>query len=470
MAVVLPRCLEAVESILAITRAGAVGVPLDPRSPPSELFNVLDHCDASAVFIDSRHLSQVRHVLEGRKQTIIVVSSSVDCTANGESKIVRYESWAEDEECTASDNKIDEDTGADAAFLHYTSGTTSSPKGVLSSQQSWLWSAQAFVHAFGLTPEDRFFWPLPLFHCMSHALCIFATLTAGASVHLPDPNETLFDSLVTGQAQTATIMVGAPASYHEIVATSWTSANSLALPRLRACMVGGSSATAALSAQVQNLLGVPLLNNYGCTEVCGAISVSRPGQNYREDAIPAPVPGMELKLMDRAGNDVKGGEQGEIWIRSPGLMIGYYKEVDSPFTSEGWFPTGDIARGSIQQNNLTFVGRKKELIIRGGENIQPDEVERVLLQCPGVADAVVAGVPHRLFGEIPAAFVVCERKNTTPQRDPVGLDPSTLLAPCRRSLPEYKIPTCEKQSFHPITGDYDHGFHANLSINSILPN
>lgn len=250
MAVVLGRCIEAVESILAITRAGAVGVPLDPRSPPSELSNVLHHSGARAVFTDSRHMSQIRPALEGLGQTIIVVSLSVDCAADGETKIARYESWAEDEDCTASDSQIDQDTGADAAFLHYTSGTTDSPKGVLSSQQSWLWSAQGFVDTFGLTQEDRFFWPLPLFHCISHALCIFATLTVGASAHLSDPSEPLFDSLVMEQAQTATIIVGAPASYHEIVAAASTSASLLDLPWLRACMVGGSSATTALSAQV----------------------------------------------------------------------------------------------------------------------------------------------------------------------------------------------------------------------------
>ncbi|KAG8162803.1 hypothetical protein KVR01_007281 [Diaporthe batatas] len=446
VAVFLGRCLEALESILAITRAGAVGVPLDSRSTSSELSNALQHCGARAIFTDSHHLSQVRLATEGQKQTIIVVSSSVDCTANGESKVAQYESWAEDEDCTTSESKIDEDTGADPAFLHYTSGTTSSPKGVLSSQHSWLLSAQGFVQRFGFTEEDQFFIPVPLFHAISHSFCIFATLTVGASAHIPDPNKTFFDSLATGQAQTATIIVGPPASYHEIVATASTSVTPLALPRLRACMFGGAPATAALSAQVQQVFGVPLTANYGCTETCGGVCTGRPGDLFREGGLPELIPGVELKLVDPDGNEVKVGEQGEIWIRSPALMIGYYKEAKSPFTSDGWFPTGDLARESTYGNNLTLIGRRKEVIIRGGENIQPDEVEKVLLQCPGVTDVVVAGVPHRLLGETPVAFVVCEAKSTTPGRDAVDLDPSTLLAVCRRSLPEYKIPT----SFYQI--------------------
>lgn len=444
VAIVLGRCLEAVESVLAITRAGAVGVPLDPRSPPTELSNVLHHSGARAIITDSRHLSQVRAAAEGSAQTIIVVAPSDVAIASDGLNFVRYQDWTEDEECTALGVRIDEDLGSEATFLHYTSGTTSTPKGVLSSQQSWLWSARSFVQAFGMTQEDQFFWPLPLFHCIGHALCIIAILTVGASAHLADPNETLIDSLSTKQALEATIIVGAPASYHEIVNAASTSKTLPVLPKLRACMVGGSSTPATLSAQVQEILGVPLLNNYGCTEACGAIAVNKPGDLYREDSIPAVVPGMELKLVNPDGNKVDDSEQGEVWIRSPGLMIGYYKEDESPFTPEGWFPTGDIARSSKHGAELTFFGRKKELIIRGGENIQPDELERVLLQCPGVADVVVAGISHRFLGETPAAFIVRERSNDTPERDSVYLEPSELLAACRKSLPEYKTPTGEK--------------------------
>ncbi|KAL2273700.1 hypothetical protein FJTKL_04155 [Diaporthe vaccinii] len=373
---------------------------------------------------------------------IIVVSPPDVAVTAEEPNFARYQDWADDGECTASDANIDEDLGFEPAFLHYTSGTTSSPKGVLSSQQSWLWSANSFASAFGLTEEDQFFWPLPLFHCLGHALCIIATVAVGASAHLPDPNDTLFDSIFTKQALTATIIVGAPASYHEIVAAAFTSKASLALPGLRACMVAGSSTPAGLSAQVQELFGVPLLNNYGCTEACGAIAVNRPGDLYREDSVGTIVPGTEVQLMDSNGQKVDEGEQGEVWIRSPGLMIRYHKETETPFTAEGWFPTGDIARRSKTGSSLTLVGRKKELIVRGGENVQPGELERALLRCPGVADVAVAGITHRLLGETPAAFIVRERSDVAPARgNTVDLDPSSLLATCRKLLPEYKVPT-----------------------------
>lgn len=455
MAIVLGRCLETIESILAITRAGAVGVPLDPRSPSAELANFLNHSGARAIITDSRHLSEVRAAVDGGVQLIIVVCPPDEGHAEGNSNFVQFRDWAEDDDCTITDTNIDEDLESEAAFLHYTSGTTSSPKGVLSSQQSWLWSAHSFTSTFGLTEQDQFFWPLPLFHCLGHALCIIATVAVGASAHLPDPSETLFDSLFTKQALTATVIVGAPASYYEIISAASTLTASLALPGLRACMVAGSSASADLSAQVRDLFGVPLLNNYGCTEVCGAIAVNKPGDLYREDSIGTVVPGMEVKLMNSDGHQVDSGEQGEIWIRSLGLMIEYYKEPETPFTADGWFPTGDIARRSKSGSDLTLVGRKKELIVRGGENIQPGELERALLRCPGVADVVVAGIAHRLLGETPAAFIVRQKSNVAAEKgNIVDLDPSSLLATCRELLPEYKVPTGEKRIF-----DLNHDQH-----------
>ncbi|KAL1855908.1 Type I Modular PKS [Diaporthe australafricana] len=438
VAIVLGRCLEAVESVLATTRAGAVAVPLDPRSPPAELSNILDHSGAGVVITDDRHLDQVRAAIGGGDggPVIILVATPDSLVAEEEPQIIRYQDWAEHEECATSDIDIDDDLGAEEAFLHYTSGTTSSPKGVLSSQESWLWSANSFASAFGMTAEDQLFWPLPLFHCLGHALCIIATVAVGASAYLPDPNETLFDSLFAKQALTTTIIVGAPASYHELVASAPTLSASLALPGLRACMVAGSSAPASLSAQVYDLFGVPLLNNYGCTEACGAIATNKPGDLFREDSIGTLVPGMEVRLMGLNGNEVEDGEQGEIWVRSPGLMLKYYKETRSPFTAEGWFPTGDIACRSKTGTDLNLIGRTKELIVRGGENIQPSELERVLLRCPGVADVVVAGTSHRLLGETPAAFIVRKCSDSAHgEEETADLDPSSLLATC----PFYEI-------------------------------
>ncbi|KAK6077795.1 beta-ketoacyl synthase domain-containing protein [Seiridium cupressi] len=436
VAIVLGRCLEAVESVLAITRSGAVGVPLDPRSPSSDLAKVLDHSGARAIITDDRHLATVC-AAAGKECTIIISTPnpSVDVIEGGFSA-VRYQDWAEDEEVVTSDVTLDDLGEHEEAFLHYTSGTTSLAKGVLSSQKSILWNANNVASVFGLSSKDRFFWPLPLFHILGHSLCIMATVILGASAHLSDPDQTLLDNLLVKEVEDATIIVGAPATFHELAEARTEALSPLSLPRLRVCMSAGAAAPVPLCNQVQELFGVLLQNNYGCTETCGAIGVSRPGDVSHQHGSVMPLPDWEIKLMDQDGNQVKDGEQGEVWVRGPGLMLRYYKEAQSPFTADGWFPTGDtgILSTAATGRELSLVGRKKELIIRGGENIQPAEIEQVLLQYPGVADVVVAAAQHKLLGETPAAFIV---KNA-PDLD---LDLSALLAACRQALPDYKVPT-----------------------------
>lgn len=435
VAIVLGRCLEAIESVLAITRAGAVGVPLDPRSSPTELSSTLAHCDARVVITESRYLTTVRSAA-GKGVLIVAVTPNSE-----EENVVYYEDWATVPKEETGNGNLDQLGGDEETFLHCTSGTTGAPKGILSSQASWLWSAASFVTAFGLTSEDSLFWPLPLFHCLGHSLCILSTLTAGASAHLAPPDEPLSQSLVE-RAATTTMIVGAPATFYELLTAAETSKTTLALPRLRACMSAGAPAPLSLRTQVRKVFGAPLLNNYGCTEACGAIAIQNPcGVGAcDEESSGVPLPGIEVRLVDVVSGDwVQDAEtEGEIWVRSPSLMLRYCRNDQSPFEAGGWFRTGDmacwVASTKAGAQELKLVGRRKELIIRGGENIHPEELERVLLQCPGVADVVVTAASHRLLGETPVAFIV----NETPG---CGVDPMTLLSACRELLCDHKTPT-----------------------------
>lgn len=444
--------------MLAITRAGAVAVPLDARSPSAELARALDHSSARVIFTDTRNFGTVRDAVArtpgGGIVVLITIHSehAVDNLAN-EWRVVRLQDWVEDEASSTSHVNIDELGIEEMAYLHYTSGTTSAPKGALSTQQSWLWSANSFISAFGMTPEDRFFWPLPLFHCLGHALCVFATVVVGASAHIPDHEESSFNSLLGKDAQDTTIIVGVPAMYHEFINEASNSKILPALQALRACMTAGSMATSDLNVQVQKLFGIPLLNNYGCTEACGAIAINKPGDLFSENSSGTVVPGMEVKLAHPNGQEVRNSETGEVWIRSPSLMLGYYKETESSFTVDGWFRTGDVARFSANATDLNLIGREKELIVQGGENIQPDEVEQVLLRCDGVADVVVAGTPHITLGETAAAFIV--RDGSGKDETTTDLDLTALIARCRKDLPDHKVPTSKQPPFLSLVTFFD---------------
>ncbi|KAF7538803.1 hypothetical protein G7054_g2609 [Neopestalotiopsis clavispora] len=436
VAIVLGRCLQAVESVLAITRACGIGVPLDPRSPAPELIKLIKHCDARVVITDGRHLAAVRTAVG--KGSLIVLTTDIPDVGAMElgSRVVRYRDWAEDNECLTLHFKIDDLGEEEAAFLHYTSGTTDSPKGVLSNQNSRLLSANSLISALDLTTEDHFFCSLPLFHIFGHLFCIITTVVAGGSAFIPNPDQTPFDGLKDMQARESTIIVGATATFLDIVDTTQSSGSksplSLSLSKLRACIYGGSPAPVSLATQVEELLGAPLLGNYGCTEA-GFIATCKPTHSYSKNSSLAILPHWDTKLVDPDGNRIEDGKKGELLIKGLGLMIGYHKEAQS-FTVDGWYSTGDIATisSSAAGTFLTLVGRRKEVIIRGGENIHPHEIEGVLLRQPGVADAVVAGIPHKLLGEVPAAFIV---------KSAPDLDLSNLLAACRRGLPDYKVPT-----------------------------
>lgn len=438
--------------MLAITRAGAVAVPLDPRSSPVELARALDHSGARVIFTDGRHLDTVRAAVGSvsGKGLIITANPPERAIVHGW-RVLRYQDWAGDDAGSTSNVRIDELEPEEPAFLHYTSGTTGTPKGVLSTQRSWIRAANNFVSAFGMTSDDYFFWPLPLFHCLGHALCVFATVAVGASAYIPAADARSFNSLFDKEARATTIIVGAPATYHEFIAEASNSKKLPSLPGLRACMSAGSSATAALSAQVQAVFGVPILNNYGCTEACGAIAINKPGDSFREDSSGTIVPGMEVQFTGPDGKVVNIGETGEVWVRSDSLMLRYFEETESPFTAEGWFRTGDMARRTANATDLNLVGRKKELINQGGENIQPDELERVLLRCAGVADVVVAGAPHNTLGETAAAFIVRDnRGNDAGHNSTLDLDPTHLLSGCRKDLPDNKVPTGKQPQTHEL--------------------
>lgn len=261
-------------------------------------------------------------------------------------------------------------------------------------------------------------------------------MAVGMSAHILGFDETLLDSL--SSSRTTTIIVGAPATYHELIAQSRPQALSPPLPR--ACIFGGAPASASLNAQVEELFGVPLLTNYGCTETCGAFAIDKPGDVYRDRSCGTPLPGMEVRLMSPDGNEVDEGEDGEIWVRSPSLMLKYHKDDGTPFTAGGWYRTGDLGRRVPGAGHLKMVGRLKEVILRGGENISPDEVERILQTCPGVVDVAVTGIPHSMLGETPAAFIVRNQAKGHDFRDH-DLDLKALLAACRASLPDHKVPT-----------------------------
>ncbi|MEX2981083.1 type I polyketide synthase [Streptomyces sp. C36] len=435
VALVLGNRVETVEGFLAVLRAGAVGVPLDPGAADAELAYFLDDSGAVAVVTEDTLLPRVSRLVAVRprlRSRVLVAGTGTGAGAgavpDGAAAGTHFfeQLAGSDPGCAPRD-----DLGLDeAAWILYTSGTTGRSKGVVSSQRTALWSvAAAYAPLWDLKPQDRLLWPLPMFHAYAHSLCLLGVVAVGASAYLLDRGADVARTLTD---QRFTIVAGVPATYRLL-----TSAVREA-PRppagIRLCVTAGAPCPPELRADVEELLGAPLLDGYGSTETCGKIAVDRLDGSGSAGPSGLPVPGVEVRLTDpSSGDDVADGNEGEIRVRGPNLMLGYHDRPDDTAQAfkDGWYRTGDLGR-RVRHGGLRVTGRVKELIIRGGENVNPVEVEHVLLACPGVVDAAVVGRPHDVLGEVPVAFVVA---------DPgLGVDTDRVRDACRERLSGFKVP------------------------------
>ncbi|MER8262135.1 beta-ketoacyl synthase N-terminal-like domain-containing protein, partial [Streptomyces albidoflavus] len=422
--------VEVVESYLAVVRAAAVGVPVNPRSSDDELAHILDDSGAAAVITDAHHLDQVLRLRAGRPGLLVV---AVDAAGSG---LPGFEQLATTDPAAPARDDLGLD---ETAWMLYTSGTTGAPKGVLSTQRSCLWSvASCYAPVLGLCAEDVLLWPLPLFHSLAHIVCVVGVTATGATAHIM-PGYAADEVLAELRGGAYTFLAGVPALHHYLLEQA-ASGGPSAAAGLRVCLSTGAVTSASLQERFEQTFGVPLLNSYGSTETCGAISTDSPAAERIAGSCGLPVPGLEVRVVDpEDGTEVPHGTEGEVWVRGPAVMLGYHNRPEETAAAlhEGWYRTGDLAV-QASSGHLTISGRRKEVIIRAGEKVHPGEIEGVIRAVPGVVDAAVCGRPHEVLGEVPVAFVV---------PGPDGVDADGVFAACGRQLAHHKVP----QDIHAVT-------------------
>jgi acyl-CoA synthetase (AMP-forming)/AMP-acid ligase II len=339
----------------------------------------------------------------------------------------------------------------DTALLAYTSGTTGRPKGVPLTHRQLAASIRGAMAAWRWTAGDVLVHALPLFH--QHGLGgVHATLIAGSTAHLRSRFDPA-DLLAAARAGGGTVLFGVPATYQALLdsaegpaaasatADSATAAGSPAagaplLPSLRLAVCGSAPLSPALAARLPGLLGRLPLIRYGTTET--GLDVSNPVDAPRPDTVGLPLPGVECRIWC-AGREAPPGTDGEIQLRGPQVFAGYWHDATATaeaFTADGWFRTGDLGVIDPACGHLVIRGRTKELIISGGMNVYPREVELALEQHPSVAEAAVAGLPHPRWGEQVTAWIV--------PRPGAAVSEAELVAHTRTLLAAYK---CPKQVF-----------------------
>jgi long-chain acyl-CoA synthetase len=318
---------------------------------------------------------------------------------------------------TAASEPVAASAAEQVAALVYTTGTTGQPKGVMLTHRNLLYIAAVSSTIRGLTPHDRAYCVLPVSHVYGLTSVTLGSLYAGACLYLC-PRFTPDAVLKAIRDDRITILQGVPAMYARLLEKLGGPGTPLP-SSLRFIYAGGSPLTPALKADAEQLLGLPLHNGYGMTETSPTVSQTRFDQPRSDTSVGNLIPGVEARIVDPRGDEVRLGTAGELWIRGPNVMLGYYKapeQTAAAMRAGGWLNTGDMARQEAD-GALFIVGRTKELIIRSGFNVYPLEVETVLNAHPAVTQSAVVGRAAGDGNEEVVAFVELDpRHAATPDQ------------------------------------------------------
>jgi long-chain acyl-CoA synthetase len=415
---------------------GAVNVAVNWRLSPSEMAAVIDDSGARVLAIHTDYLpavSEMRSGLPHVEHIVVIGPESASCP---DQRVLSYEAWI--------DGCPNEDPGHigtpdEVSMQLYTSGTTGLPKGVMLTNANLSTAIGEAGVTFSILPDTVSLVAMPLFHIGGSGWALCAMSRGGRSVILRDVDPTLLLQLVATERITEMFVV--PALLMLVLATPALVATDLS--SLRLIFYGASPISEDVLVKCIAAFGCAFCQVYGMTETTGAITALR-FEDHETDgprrgllrSAGKPHKSVEIRVVDPdSGEDVGLGEVGEVWTRSPYNMAGYWAKPDetaATVDSDGWLRTGDA--GYFDANGYLYLhDRIKDMVVSGGENIYPAEVENVLLAHPDIVDAAVIGVPDEKWGETVKAIVVLAPG--------AGLDEPGLVAHCRSNLAHYKCPT-----------------------------
>lgn len=373
--------------LFALARLGAVFVPLNHRLSPAEWVAVMDDCTPSVLVCDDS-LRDAAQAMAGRCARLPLVLG-VEVLKGAASLPM------------APPPEAVQDALVAPLLLVYTSGTTGKPKGAVHTQGNLLANMAIAAQVQGMTPDDVVATVLPLFHVGGLCIQTLPALSVGAQVLLFarfDPGATLR----CFEAQRPTLTLQVPATLQALIAhPRWAETD---LSSLRAVWAG-SSLLPAPPVQAFHARGIPVCNVYGSTET-GPFSIALPPTHAisHGGSCGWPAPGVDVWLRSPQGTEVAPGEVGEVWVRAPNVVARYWPDQPA-CDADGFFHSGDLAQ-QAPDGSHTVVGRAKDMIISGGENIYPAEIENLLVQHPWVAECAVVGMPDARWGETVVAVVV----------------------------------------------------------------
>ena len=376
---VCENCRAFIAIFFALTAIDAWPVLVNAHLSGREIDQIRDHCGARRVI----YTTQVSpHAKEHAKR------HNAEIEEVGRLGIIGVGALNEGVET----EPVDASSPDRVAALIYTSGTTGLPKGVMLSHKNLLFVAAVSAKIRGLSSDDRLFGILPMSHAVGLSVVLLGSLLSGATLYVTprfDPM-TFRTSL---DRDKLTVVLGVPAMFSQFLDyAKLRNFESVTFPALRIISSSGAPLDPSIKAAVQKLFGLTLYNGYGVTECSPNIAQARLEEPRTDTSVGRVFPGIEVKFVDANRQPVPDGEIGELWVRGPNVMQGYYrapKETGEAIDAEGWFNTRDLAQ--LKNGHLFIVGRTKDLIVRFGFNVYPAEVEAVLNSHPAIARSAVIG-------------------------------------------------------------------------------
>jgi long-chain acyl-CoA synthetase len=396
VAIMLPNVPEFAVTYYGVLRAGGVVVPMNPLLKEREVAYYLADSGARLIFAGSACAAAASDGAQHSQTRCLLVDDAFAGAVAGAQPAAEV---------------VDRDPD-DTAVILYTSGTTGRPKGAELTHANLASNVDAATDLFLAGPDDVIFGGLPLFHSFGQTCGLNTAVSVGACLTLVPrfhPDRVL-EVLARDRV---TVFEGVPTMYVALLAA--TGRDRYDLSALRLCVSGGAALPVEVLRGFETAFGCVILEGYGLSETSPIASFNHPDRDRKPGSIGTPIRGVEMRVVDGDGGDVPDGEVGEIAVRGPNVMKGYWRRPDA--TAEaiqgGWFRTGDLARVD-DEGYFFIVDRKKDLIIRGGYNVYPREVEEVLYEHPAVEEAAVVGVPDAGLGEeIGAAVVLRSGANAT---------------------------------------------------------
>lgn len=448
-------CIHNTDKWLAVLYAsssiGAVVVPININSSVSEMEYLLRQADVNFLFYlknDSKNNNECLKKIIGDNNSIdkdnfsflekvIIIGNvvSTDSVINWDD-FISYSAKVTDIMLCDYRNKV---TPEDIYSIQYTSGTTSRPKGAILAQKGVLYSASNYGEAIKMSSDEKIFIPIPFHYCFGNILAAVSYLIYGATIIVPSGFSTS-SALRILQNEGCTFMCGVPTMYFAMINNS--DFNKYDLSKLVKMVVGGSYSSPSQFCKISHAFGVTnIINGYGLTEtssLCVIPSINDPFE-IRMNTVGKPLQNTEARIIDNdSGADSQEDQLGELIIRGPNCMLGYYKkeyETSLAIDKSGWLHTGDLA-SKTTDGFIKIDGRIKDIIIRGGENISPTEIEVALCEVDGVTDAKVVGIYDEVMGEKIAAVIIsnCKLEDLCQQ-----IEAKLVNKISKSKMPEYYI-------------------------------